>query len=286
MIKVSWVPGAVDVPGHRITYSTNHGSDIKQMEVKGQNSVLVQSLSSLSRYLVSVQSHYPQGLSATLTSNVTTHLRVTNFSGSEFTVRWEAAADDVVYYLIKWISLNEGDLRQLKVNGDNDGAILEGVEEDKEYQISLSALYGDGAQSEAVAIRYSTCKRNCSEHGGQLAASKCSRPPLSRVLHTTDGSRDPGQNCEKAVNRTFLAFLLFAPKEHKSLCCQRETTNHLACVGSLERLLYCLQVLVPGGHKQVVLESLQPDTRYSILVTAEYRNREGGSGSAQGKTSK
>lgn len=119
------------------------------MEVEGQNSVLVQSLASLSTYLVSVQSRYPQGLSAPLTSNVTTReptytnshpdsassaggflitfsslpvkvpspsdLRVTNFSGSEMAVRWEAAADDVVYYLIKWISLSEGDLRQVRV---------------------------------------------------------------------------------------------------------------------------------------------------------------------------
>lgn len=46
----------------------------------------------------------------------------------------------------------------------------------------------------------------------------------------------------------------------------------------------CRQVVVPGAEKRVTLESLQPDTRYSILVTAEYRNREGGSGSAQGKT--
>lgn len=30
-LRVSWVPGAVDVPGHRITYSTNHGSDVKQV---------------------------------------------------------------------------------------------------------------------------------------------------------------------------------------------------------------------------------------------------------------
>lgn len=44
-------------------------------------------------------------------------------------------------------------------------------------------------------------------------------------------------------------------------------------------------MLVPGSVKQVVLESLQPDTRYSIMVTAEYRSREGGSASAQGKTS-
>lgn len=40
-------------------------------------------------------------------------LRVTNFSGSDVTVRWEAAADDVVSYLIKWISLSGGDLRQV-----------------------------------------------------------------------------------------------------------------------------------------------------------------------------
>lgn len=41
-------------------------------------------------------------------------LKVTNFSGSEIMVRWAAAADDVVYYLIKWISLSEGDLRQVR----------------------------------------------------------------------------------------------------------------------------------------------------------------------------
>lgn len=254
-LKVSWVPGAVDVPGHRITYSTNHGSDIKQMEVKGQNSVLVQSLSSLSRYLVSVQSHYPQGLSARLTSNVTTlkvpspsDLRVTNFSGSEITVHWAAAADDVVYYLIKWISLNEGDLRQLKVNGDNEGVILEGVEEDKEYQISLSALYGDGAQSEAVAIRYST-----SSGGGPSSVSISEETAVSMLVSWVP------------------------PNAH--VLQYRVTYTPLTGTEIQDRT-----VLVPGGHKQVVLDSLQPDTRYSILVSAEYRNREGGSGSAQGKT--
>ncbi|XP_043988813.1 collagen alpha-1(XIV) chain [Gambusia affinis] len=257
MVKVSWVPGAVDVPGHRITYSTNHGSDTKRMEVKGQNSVVLQSLSSLSRYLVSVQSHYPQGLSATLTSNITTlkvpspsDLKVTNFSGSEIMVRWAAAADDVVYYLIKWISLSEGDLRQLKVNGDNEGAILEGVEEDKEYQISLSALYGDGAQSEAVAIRYSTLSG-----GGPSSLSVSEETAVSMLVSWVP------PNAHVLQYRVSYTPLTGAEAQDGT-------------------------VLVPGGHKQVVLESLQPDTRYSILVTAEYRNREGGSGSAQGKTNK
>ncbi|XP_076019441.1 collagen alpha-1(XX) chain-like [Genypterus blacodes] len=255
VMRVSWVPGAVDVPGHRITYSTNHGSDIKQVEVTGLNSVLVQNLSSLSKYLVSVQSHYPQGLSAALTSNATTlkvpspsDLRVANFSGSDITVRWEAAADDIVSYLIKWISLSGGDLRQLRVSGQSEGAILEGVEEDKEYQISLSALYGDGAQSEAVAIRYSTLSG-----GGPSSVSVSEETAVSMLVSWVP------PNAHVLQYRVSYSALTGAEAQESS-------------------------VLVTGGEKRVVLQSLLPDTRYSILVTAEYRNREGGSGSAQGKT--
>lgn len=43
-----------------------------QVELTGLNSLLVQNLSSLSTYLVSVQSHYPQGLSAAIIGNITT----------------------------------------------------------------------------------------------------------------------------------------------------------------------------------------------------------------------
>ncbi|KAG8002937.1 Collagen alpha-1(XX) chain, partial [Nibea albiflora] len=255
MMRVSWVPGDMDVPGHRITYSTNHGSDVKQVEVTGLNSVLVQDLSSLSRYLVSVQSHYPQGLSAAVTSNVTTlkvpspsDLRVSNFSGSDITVRWEAAADDVVSYLIKWISLSGGDLRQLRVSGESEGAILEGVEDDKEYQISLSALYGDGAQSEAVAIRYSTLSG-----GGPSSVSVSEETAVSLMVSWVP------PNAHVLQYRVSYTALTGAEIQDRT-------------------------VVVPGGEKRVMLESLQPDTRYSVLVTAEYRNREGGSGSAQGKT--
>ncbi|XP_028264962.1 collagen alpha-1(XX) chain isoform X2 [Parambassis ranga] len=255
VMRVSWVPGAVDIPSHRVTYSTNHGSDVKQVEVTGLNSVLVQNLSSLSRYLVSVQSLYAHSLSAAITSNITTlkvpspsDLRVSNYSGSDITVRWEAAADDVVSYLIKWISLSGGDLRQLRVSGESEGAILERVEDDKEYQISLSALYGDGAQSEAVAIRYSTLSG-----GGPSSVSVSEETAVSFVVSWVP------------------------PNAHVL----QYRVTYTALTGSDTQ---DSTVLVPGGDKRVVLESLQPDTRYSILVTAEYRNREGGSASAQGKT--
>ncbi|XP_061592845.1 collagen alpha-1(XX) chain [Cololabis saira] len=255
VMRVSWTPGAADVPGHRITYSTNHGSDVKQVEVTGLNSALVQNLSSLSRYLVSVQSHYPEGLSAAVTNNVTTlkvpspsDLRVTNFSGGDITVRWAAAADDVDFYLIKWISLGGGDLRQLRVGGDGEGATLEGVEDEKEYQISLSALYGDGAQSEAVATRYSTLSG-----GGPSSITVSEETPVSLLVSWVP------PNAHVLQYRVSYTALTGAEAQDS-------------------------MVVVPGGRQQVALQALQPDTRYSILVTAEYRNREGGSGSAQGKT--
>uniref|UniRef100_A0A3P8XYZ6 Collagen alpha-1(XX) chain n=1 Tax=Esox lucius TaxID=8010 RepID=A0A3P8XYZ6_ESOLU len=255
MIRVSWVPGGVGVPRHRITCSTNHGSDVKKVEVTGVNSVLLQNLSSLSRYLVSVQSQYQQGLSSPLTANVTTlkvpapsDLRVTNFSGNDITVQWESAADDVVSYLIKWISLSGGDLRQLRVDGDSEGAILEEVQDDKEYQISLSALYADGAQSEAVAIRYSTLSG-----GGPSSLSISEETAVSLLVSWVPPNAH--------VLQYHVSYTALTGGE------TQENT-----------------VLVSGSERRVVLRSLLPDTRYSVLVTAEYRNREGGSASAQGKT--
>ncbi|XP_034001045.1 collagen alpha-1(XX) chain [Trematomus bernacchii] len=247
MLKVSWVPGAGDVPSHRITYSTNHGSDIKQTQWRCRTSPLCPDIwfqSSLTTHKACLQ-HSPVTSPHVPSPS---DLRVTNFSDSDITVRWQAGADDVVSYLIKWISLSGGDLRQLRVSGESEGAILEGVEDDKEYQISLSALYGDGAQSEAVAIRYSTLSG-----GGPSSISVTEETAVSMVV-----SWVPPNAHVLQYRVTYTA--LTAPESQDST------------------------VLVPGDEKRVMLESLQPDTRYSILVTAEYRNREGGSGSAQGKT--
>jgi len=68
------------------------------------------------------------------------------------------------------------------VSGESEGAILEGVEDDKEYQISLSALYGDGAQSEAVAIRYSTCESHIHLHPSQIQMNTTSSTGELHVL--------------------------------------------------------------------------------------------------------
>lgn len=34
VMRVSWVPADQHVPGHRITYTTNHGSDVNQVKLQ------------------------------------------------------------------------------------------------------------------------------------------------------------------------------------------------------------------------------------------------------------
>lgn len=86
---------------------------------------------------------------------------------------------------------------QLTLDGESERALLEGVQDDSEYQISLSALYGDGAQSEAVAIRYSTSGSLLRTH------SSCSARH-SQALH----------NVHSGV-RKVLEYLLIVPDEYR-----------------------------------------------------------------------
>lgn len=127
-------------------------------------------------------------------------------------------------------------------------------------------------------IQRNCFRRNCGQPGGQMGASKRSCPTVSCDLLTSDRSWEPGQNSEWAVIIAFGWFAqitVFSERHHRSSLSVSRALN-----------LNCQQVLVPGGDKRVVLQSLQPDTRYSVFVTAEYHSREGGSGSAQGKTGK
>lgn len=89
-------------------------------------------------------------------------LRIANFSGSDITVRWEAAADDVVSYLIKWISLSEGDLRQVSSNS-NTSSVTSVQSVLIEIAIYICALY-----NKVVIHEYVTVDCRWGERGGNL----------------------------------------------------------------------------------------------------------------------
>uniref|UniRef100_A0A3B5B937 Uncharacterized protein n=1 Tax=Stegastes partitus TaxID=144197 RepID=A0A3B5B937_9TELE len=216
-VKLHWINPAKAVQQYRVVYHSAEGQSPQEVR-HTPSTVLLDGLSSQTLYHVSIFPVYEHNVGLALRGTVTT--RETHFT-----------AECSIYHTVT-VSLCR--VLQLRVSGGSKGAILEGVEDDKEYQISLSALYGDGAQSEAVATRYSTLSG-----GGPSSVSVSEETAVSFVVSWTP------------------------PNAHVL----QYRVSYTALTGS--------EVLVSGGEKRVLLESLQPDTRYSVLVTAEYRNREG-----------
>ncbi|KAM5135915.1 collagen alpha-1(XX) chain [Mantella aurantiaca] len=149
-----------------ISYTSDASNAIaKEVELPGDTSlVTLKSLTSQTPYNVTlVSSRGEKKTLFLLTGNFTTlkvpppsGVKAVDLSGDTATVSWDAGADDVISYLIKWIPLSGGRLSQLSVPGGEHSAALADLEYSTEYQVSISARYMDGSQSDASSTRYRT----------------------------------------------------------------------------------------------------------------------------------
>ncbi|XP_053309723.1 collagen alpha-1(XX) chain [Spea bombifrons] len=162
-VTVRWEASSPHPAAHRITYTSSASSG--EVEVPGDaTSVTLKTLTSETRYTVGVTCLTSGAkTSASLTGNVTTSkvpsptgLEVTDVSGDSASATWDPGANDVSSYLIRWIPLNGGRLSQISVSGLEHKALLSGMVYSTEYQVSISARYADGAQSDALSVRYRT----------------------------------------------------------------------------------------------------------------------------------
>ncbi|XP_063315633.1 collagen alpha-1(XX) chain [Pelobates fuscus] len=150
----------------RVTYVSHTGlANSGEVNIPGDSSmVAITSLASQTLYTVSVTSSLSgPKTTASLSGNFTTlkvpppkGLKVTDLTGDSASAVWEPSADDVTSYLIKWIPLSGGRLSQISVSGGEHKTLLSGMVFGTKYQVSVSARYLDGMQSDAVSVRYST----------------------------------------------------------------------------------------------------------------------------------
>ncbi|XP_031750575.1 collagen alpha-1(XX) chain isoform X2 [Xenopus tropicalis] len=160
-VAVHWQSPSSDGKPHRVSYSPAPGSSGRQEEEVpgGSSSVTLKSLLSQTFYSVTVTGWH----GGAVTGNVTTlkvppptGLSVTHLSGDRAKATWDQGEPDVTSYLIKWMPLSGGKLSQVSVPGGQKMALLSGMEYNTEYQVSISALYVDGALSDASSGRYRT----------------------------------------------------------------------------------------------------------------------------------
>ncbi|XP_069739910.1 collagen alpha-1(XIV) chain-like isoform X2 [Narcine bancroftii] len=253
-VQINWERASRKVSGHRIIYVSVNGNDPKQIEVGGNiTSVLLKSLTSLTKYLISVLSIYDNMSSESVTITAETvrvpppsNLKVTEFSDTSLTIKWKHAASDVALYKIKWIPLSGGKLYELDVRGNINRAVLEGLAKNTEYQVSLSALYNDTAKSNAIVLRYNTYSRD---------------PPTSLII--------------EAKTPTSLQVSWDQPTGNV----QHYKISYMTVTGG-----HADEMITSVKRNSIILQPLTSDTTYNVTVTAIYASGDEASISRKGKT--
>ncbi|XP_069506902.1 collagen alpha-1(XX) chain [Ambystoma mexicanum] len=263
--QVQWDSPSQDGTVHRLTYIATGGSDSAgEVEVPGTlSSVVLASLASLTEYLVSVTSVYNDiHSSPPVTGNVTTlkvppplQVKVTQLSKDSARASWLSAADDVTSYHIKWIPLSGGALSELSVDGNLDSVVLPGLRMGTQYQISISARYQDGAQSDAVSVRFST--------GAPPSPELVTRAPPTHVAIDSETASSLRVHWRPPKGHI----------QHYKVTCSQGSSS-----------LPVHTVTVSGRSSSVIVQPLTPDTVYQVTVSAIYNTGESEAVSTSGRT--
>ncbi|XP_066480827.1 collagen alpha-1(XX) chain [Tiliqua scincoides] len=255
-VRVNWEATLHAVKAYRVTYISSRGSNTGEVEVPGNaSSVVLKPLSSLTQYFVSLISVYDEGDSFPVTGNVTTlkvpppsHLKVTELSGSEVRLEWEAsAASDVIVYQIKWNALGEERSQELSVAGNLAAAILPGLKKNTDYQIAIWAYYKDGARSDTVSVRHRMTAKN---------------PPTDLFVDsgTPNSLQVHWSPPEGAVQHYRLTYAPERGDKHQEM------------------------ITVSGRSRTITLHALFPATVYSVSLSAVYATGESDPVTAIGQT--
>ncbi|XP_026085059.1 collagen alpha-1(XII) chain-like isoform X6 [Carassius auratus] len=254
-LNVRWEPAEGSVRQYRIYYQTVTGGAEDMIQVPGSStSTVLKNLQSDTEYTVTVVPVYAPGEGKHMSENGKTlvrtpakNIRVYNPSTNTLNVRWEPATGDVLQYRVAYTPLSGTRPPQsVLVPGNTHTALLEQLDSDTDYAVSVVALYADGEGSSA------------SDNGKTLPRGG---PRNLRVYDPTTSTLTV--SWEHAEGPVLQYRIVYAPTTGDPI---EEFTS------------------VPGNRNSVILQNLQPDTPYNINVEAIYQDGPGGGLSGDGKT--
>ncbi|XP_016340926.1 collagen alpha-1(XII) chain-like [Sinocyclocheilus anshuiensis] len=254
-LNVRWEPAEGSVRQYRIYYQTVTGGAEDMVQVPGSTtSTVLKNLQSDTEYTVTVVPVYAPGEGKrmsengkTLTRTPAKNIRVYNPTTNTLNVRWEPASGDVLQYRVAYTPLSgTRSAQSVLVPGNTHTALLQQLDSDTDYAVSVVALYADGEGS-SVSDNGKTMPR-----GG---------PRNLRVYDPTTSTLSV--SWEHAEGPVLQYRIGYAPTTGDPI---EEFTS------------------VPGNRNSVILQNLQPDTPYNINVEAIYQDGPGGQLSGDGKT--
>ncbi|XP_044232119.1 collagen alpha-1(XII) chain isoform X1 [Thunnus albacares] len=258
-MKLNWDPAPGEVLKYTITYKPENG-EIREAEVRGDITTLdLSSLISQTVYDVAVTPVYAAGpgtpvLGSAKTGIVPTpkNLQFSEVTQTSFRATWEHGAPDVALYRIGWAKKGESNFQYAILNSDETSQVLENLDPDTDYTVTVTAIYPDESESDDLMGDERT------------------------LLKAPDVPPEPPRNL-RVFNATISTLTVKwdpapGPVENYKL-----TYRPVAGGEPVTREV--------GGKKtSLILQKLDPDTQYAVSVVAVFPHGTSKDISGEGKT--
>ncbi|XP_028296318.1 collagen alpha-1(XII) chain isoform X2 [Gouania willdenowi] len=258
-MKLAWDAAPGEVRKYIITYSPEEG-ERKEVEVDGAiTSRVLKSLISQTEYDVAVTPVYDKGPAAPLLGNAITdvvpapkRLQFSEVTQDSFKVTWDHGAPDVALYRFVWTKKDENNVQYSILSSDETSQVLENLDPDTEYSVTVTAIYPDESESEDLMGSERTLLK---------APAVTMQPPRNlRVFNATTSS-------------------LSVRWDPVPIPVQNYRVSYMPVTGGETKTMQ-----VGGKKSSVTLQKLQPDTPYAIGVAAMYNGGYSDELKGEGKT--
>ncbi|XP_019940584.2 collagen alpha-1(XII) chain isoform X4 [Paralichthys olivaceus] len=230
-----------------ISYKPEDG-EAKELEVGGDvTTKQLDNLMSQTEYALAVTPIYDETTGQPMLGDAITdvvpapkNLRFSEVTQTSFRATWDHGAPDVALYRIGWTKKGENNFQYSILNNDETTHVLENLEPDTPYDVTVTAIYPDESESEDLMGTERTLSRQ-----GDSAAPNA--PPTNLVVfNETTTSMNTRWN--PAPGRVQNYRITYVPTAGG----RTQTTQ------------------VGGKKTTVLLPKLTPDTEYAITVVAVY----------------
>ncbi|XP_010777233.1 collagen alpha-1(XII) chain isoform X2 [Notothenia coriiceps] len=249
-MRLIWdaAPGAVRK--YLLTYKPEEG-DAKELEVDGSLTTrLLEELTSQTEYSLAVTPIYDEGPGQTMLGDGITdvvpapqNLRFSEVTQTSFRATWDHGAPDVALYRIGWKKKGETNFQYNILNNDEITHVLEGLDPDTPYDVSVTAIYPDESESEDLLGTERTLRI-----GAKPAIKRLPSGPPTDLVVFNETTTTLNARWNPAPGRVQNYKITYVPTAGG----RSQTTQ------------------VGGKKNTVLLPKLTPDTEYSITVVAVY----------------
>uniref|UniRef100_A0A8C7CYM2 Collagen alpha-1(XII) chain n=1 Tax=Oncorhynchus kisutch TaxID=8019 RepID=A0A8C7CYM2_ONCKI len=315
-MRVKWEE-AVGATNYMLLYRAINATEPsveKEMRVGGDTTdVQLVQLIPNTAYTLSILALHGQSASDPLTEQGVTlpmppagELRVRDVTHSTLKMNWDAAPGAVLKYIITYTP-DEGEAKEVRYDNHNTSTsnVLEKLQPDTMYDVSVTAIYPDESESEDLLVskviftpgKFICCNQTEIHtalieiiHLNQIHVflSKCHHPEvrgsvligcvfmLFMMLCSCPAPTGPPQNLQ-VFNATTIT--LTVKWDHAPGRVQNYKITYVPTAGGKTQ-----STQIGGKKNTVLLPKLTPDTPYSITVSAIYSNGESKDISGNGKT--